>query len=126
MGEFRRKIELLVRALNEVEGVSCLMPGGTFYVFPSVAAICNRYKITSHGLAMYMLEYADEHKGLACLGGECFGEAGGGFLRLSCSEPDERLSEAIEFLADAVQRRDRIDAYVDLHDEFRLTASYES
>jgi aspartate aminotransferase len=126
MGEFRRKIELLVRALNEVEGVSCLMPGGTFYVFPSVAAICNRYKITSHGLAMYMLEYADEHRGLACLGGECFGEAGGGFLRLSCSEPDERLSEAIEFLADAVQRRDRIDAYVDLHDEFRLTASYES
>ncbi len=29
----------------------------------------------------------------ACLGGECFGAAGGGFLRLSCvpdAEPDER------------------------------------
>ena len=117
MGEFRRKIELLVRELNTIEGVSCLMPGGTFYVFPSVAAICNRCKITSHGLAMYMLEYADEHRGLACLGGECFGEAGGGFLRLSCSEPDERLSEAVAFLADAVQRRERIDAYLDSHDK---------
>ena len=124
MGKFRRKIELLVRELNTIEGVSCLMPGGTFYVFPSVAAICNRCKITSHGLAMYMLEYADEHRGLACLGGECFGEAGGGFLRLSCSEPDERLSEAIAFLADAVQRRERIDAYLDSHDKYRLNVPY--
>ena len=36
MAEFRRKVELLVSGLNEIDGVSCLMPGGTFYVFPSV------------------------------------------------------------------------------------------
>ena len=45
MQDFRRKVELLVAGLKTVEGVDCLMPGGTFYVFPSVVAICNRYGI---------------------------------------------------------------------------------
>jgi len=126
MGEFRRKVELLVRALNTIDDISCLMPGGSFYVFPFVAPICNRYGITSHGLAMFLLEGADDQRGVACLGGECFGKAGGGFLRLSCAEPDERLSEAVAFLADAIQRRDRIEAYLASHDEYRLNRPYES
>src|SRR5262245_19170065 len=41
MQKFRRKVELLVAGLNKIDGVSALMPGGTFYVFPSVAAVCN-------------------------------------------------------------------------------------
>ena len=56
------------------------MPAGTFYVFPDVSEICRRLRITSHGLAMYLLEGADEKIGVACLGGECFGPAGAGFL----------------------------------------------
>jgi len=102
------------------------MPGGTFYAFPSVATICNRLKITSHGLAMYLLEGADEQRGVACLGGECFGEAGAGFLRLSCAEPDERLSEAVEFIATAVERDAEVSAYLATHEEFRLTGPYPS
>ena len=82
MADFRGKVEHLVDGLNAIDDVSCLMPGGTFYVFPSVKRICNRYGITSHGLALFLLEAADGARGVACLGGECFGEAGGGFLRL--------------------------------------------
>ena len=125
MEEFRKKVQLLVGALNEVDGFSCLMPGGSFYVFPSVAAVCNRLQITSHGLAMFLLEGADDERGVACLGGECFGDAGHGFLRLSCAEPDERLSEAVVFIADAIQRTDRVATYLAEHPEFRLTAPYE-
>ena len=125
MADFRRKVEMLVGELNQVEGISCLMPGGSFYVFPSVAAIANRLKITSHGLAMYLLEGADDQRGVACLGGECFGAAGAGFLRLSCAEPDERLRQAVAFLADAVGRQDRIDAYLEQHPEYRLGQAYE-
>ncbi len=124
MQDFRRKVELLVTGLNSVDGVSCLMPGGTFYVFPSVAVICNRAAITSHGLAMYLLEGADDERGVACLGGECFGEAGAGFLRLSCAQPDERLTEAVTFMAEAVTRQSRITAYLDAHPEFRLAEPY--
>ena len=104
MDLFRRKVQLLVDGLNQIEGVHCLHPGGSFYAFPSVAAISNRFGITSHGLAMYLLEGADDRKGVACLGGECFGRAGKGFIRLSCAEPDARLSEAVKFFAEAIRR----------------------
>ena len=98
--------------MNKIDGVSCLMPGGTFYVFPSVAAVCNRLGITSHGLALYLLEGADDARGVACLGGECFGDAGRGFLRLSCAQPDERIAEAFAFMADAFKRKERVEAYL--------------
>jgi aspartate aminotransferase len=124
MGEFRRKVALLVEAVNQVEGISCAMPGGSFYVFPSVAAVCNGLSITSHGLAMYLLEGADPERGVACLGGECFGEAGAGFLRLSCAQPDERLSAAVAFIAEAVERRDRVEAYLESRPEHRLRDAY--
>jgi aspartate aminotransferase len=121
---FREKVEILVGGLNRIEGVRCLDPGGTFYVFPSVAAICNRLGITSHGLAMYLLEGADDRLGVSCLGGECFGDAGHGFLRFSCAEPNERLREAIEFLPRAFSRPDRVARFLDEYPKFRLAAPY--
>ena len=126
MADFRRKVELLVSGLNTIDGISCLMPGGTFYVFPSVAAICNRHGITSHGLAQFLLEAADDRRGVACLGGECFGAAGAGFLRLSCAEPDARLSQAVAFLAEAVTRGERIDTFLLTRPQCRLATPYVS
>ena len=125
MADFRRKVERLVDGLNTIDDVSCLMPGGTFYAFPSVARICDRYGITSHGLALFLLEAADDARGVACLGGECFGAAGGGFLRLSCAEPDERLAEAVAFIAEAVTRGARVASYLESHPEYRLQEPYD-
>ncbi len=120
MQRFRKKVELLVEALRAVDGVKVLMPAGTFYVFPDVSAICRRLGIVSHGLAMYLLEGADDKRGVACLGGECFGAAGQGFLRFSCAEPDERLLEAVAFLAQAVTRTERVRRYLDANPKYRL------
>jgi aspartate aminotransferase len=120
MGRFKKKVELLVEDLRRVEGVKVLMPAGTFYVFPDVSAICRRLRIQSHGLAMYLLEGADHQRGVACLGGECFGPAGQGFLRFSCAEPDDRLHAAMEFFADAVTRTDRVQHYLSGNPEYRL------
>lgn len=121
MLKFHKKVELLVNELRQVPGVTVLMPAGTFYVFPRVAPICERLGITSHGLAMHLLEGADEKKGVACLGGECFGAAGAGFIRFSCAEPDERLVEAVTFFKDAITRTDRVKAYLDAHPKYKLT-----
>jgi len=121
MRHFRRKVERLVTELRQVDGVSVEMPPATFYVFPDVRPICNRLGITSHGLAMYLLEGADDATGVACLGGECFGEAGRGFLRFSCAEPDERLSAAVRFMRVAVTRTERVEAYLDAHPRYRAT-----
>jgi aspartate aminotransferase len=120
MGRFKRKVELLVAKLRKLDGVTVLMPPGTFYVFPDVSAHCRRLGIRSHGLAMYLLEGADDKRGVACLGGECFGAAGQGFLRFSCAEPDERLEEAVAFLAEALTRTDRVAKYLEAHPHYRL------
>jgi aspartate aminotransferase len=125
MQEFQKKVELLVAGLNKIDGVSCLMPGGTFYVFPSVAKVCNRLGISSQGLALFLLEGADDRRGVACLGGEAFGDAGKGFLRLSCAQPDERIAEAVVFMGQAFTRKDRVDAYLKTHPDYRLSEQYE-
>jgi aspartate aminotransferase len=125
MEQFQQKVELLVAALRQVNGVKVLMPAGTFYAFPDVSAICRRLGIQSHGLAMYLLEGADDRFGVACLGGECFGPAGQGFIRLSCAEPDDRLRQAVAFLADAVERTDRVAGYLAAHPRYRLSGGGE-
>lgn len=124
MQQFREKVMLLARGLNEIEGFRTLEPAATFYVFPNVVPICNRLGITSHGLALYLLEGADDRFGVACLGGECFGDAGHGFLRFSCAEPNDRLQQALEFLPRAIAREDRVRSYLDAHPEHRLLAPY--
>ena len=122
MQRFKKKVQLLVEDLRKLPEVKVLMPAGTFYVFPSVQAFCQKLGITSHGLAMYMLEAADDKLGVACLGGECFGPAGQGFLRFSCAEPDERLKQAVSFLAEAVTRTDRVRKYLEANPKYRLQA----
>jgi len=69
------------------------------------------------------LEGADDALGVACLGGECFGEAGRGFLRFSCAEPNERLREAIDFLPVAFSRQDRVERFLDRCPQYRLTST---
>jgi aspartate aminotransferase len=120
MQQFRAKVELLVAELKRIDGLTVAMPAGTFYVFPDVSAICQRLKITSHGLAMYLLEGADDREGVACLGGECFGPEGAGFLRFSCAAPDDRLRHSAHFLGEAITRTDRVQAYLASHPEYRL------
>jgi aspartate aminotransferase len=124
MAAFQRKVQLLVDGLNQVDGIHCPPPSGTFYAFPSVAEICNRAGITSHGLARYFLEGADAQTGVACLGGECFGDAGSGFIRFSCAEPDQRLREAVDFVARTSADDNAIRSYLDAHPECRLSRLY--
>lgn len=120
MDRFRVKVERLTAGLAKIEGVTVVPPEGTFYVFPDVRSICRRLSLTSHGLALYLLDGADDQFGVACLGGECFGEAGRGFLRFSCAEPDERIDQAIAFLPEAFAREDRARKFRDRNPHLAL------
>jgi aspartate aminotransferase len=125
MARFRRKVERLAHGLSRIDGIQVVPPAGTFYVFPDVREVCNRLGLTSHGLALYLLQGADDTFGVACLGGECFGAAGAGFLRLSCAEPDERIEQAVAFLPEALSRTDRVRTFLAANPGFRLTTPYE-
>ena len=124
MERFRRKVESLASGLAKIEGFHVAPPVGTFYVFPDVRQLCNMHGITSHGLALYLLEGADDDFGVACLGGECFGQAGQGFLRFSCAEADERIDQALAFLPKALSRTDRIAKFLERNPQFLLTTPY--
>ena len=126
MASFRHKLTPMVEALNAIEGVDCLFPGGSFYVFPNVSSVCNAHGITSHGLAMYLLEGADRDIGLACLGGECFGEAGGGFIRLSSSLPKEELLAGIQFMDSAFNNERAIETYLANNSQFKREKPYDT
>ena len=54
-----------------------------------------------------------------------FGEAGAGFLRFSCAEPDERLDEALAFLPQAFSRTERVARFLHERPEFRLARPYQ-
>jgi aspartate aminotransferase len=124
MQKFREKVVLLTAGLNKIPGIKSLDPTATFYVFPNVAAICNELGITSHGLALYLLQGADDHFGIACLGGECFGQAGAGFLRFSCAEPNDRLQQALDFIPVAIARKDRLAAWLANNRQYHLSTPY--
>jgi aspartate aminotransferase len=124
MAQFKRKVEILAKGLNEIPEVSVKVPRATFYVFANFKKACNRLGIVSHGLALFLLEAADDKFGVACLGGECFGTEGQGFLRFSCAQPDEKMLQAVEFISEAIKRSDRASAYLKAHPDFALKKPY--
>ena len=86
--EFRRRRGLIVAGLNDLPGVSCVMPRGAFYAFPNVRDV----PIATEELAGRLLEEA----GVAVLAGTAFGQVGKDNLRLSYANSPENLERALE------------------------------
>lgn len=89
---FDRRRGIIVRMLNEIEGVVCPEPEGAFYVYPSVKALLGKEirgsrPASSVELATLILEEAE----VAVVPGEAFGTPG--YLRLSYALGDEDLVE---------------------------------
>ncbi|MFQ5511146.1 MAG: pyridoxal phosphate-dependent aminotransferase [Candidatus Krumholzibacteriia bacterium] len=42
VGEFQERRDMVVKGLNETDGIHCAMPEGAFYVFPNVAGACDK------------------------------------------------------------------------------------
>ncbi|MBD3387938.1 MAG: aminotransferase class I/II-fold pyridoxal phosphate-dependent enzyme [Candidatus Altiarchaeales archaeon] len=86
--EYDVRRRLLVKGLNEVDGVSCIMPKGAFYAFPNIEGT----GLSSEEFARKML---DEKK-VAVVPGNSFGETGEGHVRCSYSVNRETIKEALE------------------------------
>ena len=116
---------LLTDGLNRIEGFRTLDPTGDVLRLPERRARLQqaRHHEPRAG-AVSCCEGADDKFGVACLGGECFGEAGAGFLRFSCAEPNDRLQQALDFIPKAITRTDRLAAWLDEHPQHRLVKPY--
>ncbi|AFM39992.1 aspartate/tyrosine/aromatic aminotransferase [Desulfosporosinus acidiphilus SJ4] len=94
VAEFKRRRDIMVNGLNSIPKVSCLLPEGSFYVFPNFKSF-NR---NSKEIADYLLNDA----GVACLGGTSFGSYGEGYLRFSYANSVENIQKALERIETAL------------------------
>ena len=125
MLKFREKVELLTDGLNRIDGFRALDPTATFYVFPNVARVCNKLGVTSHGLALYLLQGADDEFGVACLGGECFGAGRRRLPALQLRRAERAAcSRRSTSFPKAIARTDRLAAWLDKNPQYRLASPY--
>ena len=86
--EFQRRRDTMVERLNRIQGFSCRMPKGAFYVFPNIT----KTGWPSKKLADALLEQA----GVAGLSGTSFGAFGEGYLRFSVANSMENIQKALD------------------------------
>jgi aspartate aminotransferase len=93
---FRTRRDRLVNGLNQIPGISCLLPEGAFYAFPNVSSITQ----DDRALAKFLLEEG----GVACGGGSSFGAAGKGYLRFSYAASLEDIDWALQSIAETIPK----------------------
>jgi len=90
---FKERRDVIVKGLNEIPGIRCLMPKGAFYVFPNVKEVVKRGNFANaKALADDLLQEA----GVAALSGTSFGEYGEGYLRLSYATSIDNINKAMD------------------------------
>ena len=87
MVAFNERRGVIIDELNNIPGVSCVMPGGAFYAFANVTGTGQNAK----DLQTRLLEDA----GVAAVAGISFGEYGEGFIRFSYANSTENIKEAM-------------------------------
>lgn len=100
---FKGRRELVLNALNSIEGVVTNIPGGAFYVFPDVSYFYGKSfngKIIDNGsdLALYLLDEAL----VALVTGEAFGDPN--CIRISYAASEETLTEAMKRIKNALEK----------------------
>jgi aspartate aminotransferase len=96
VAEFRRRRDTMVEGLSQIPGFRCLVPAGAFYAFPNVTET----GLGSQELADILLNEA----GVACVGGDSFGQHGEGYLRFSYANSMENIRVAIERIGNVSSR----------------------
>ena len=94
--EFLKRRDVVVDGLRSIPGVTCPMPEGAFYAFPSIK-----------GTGLTSMEFeakALQEAGVAVLSGSAFGGYGDGYVRLSYANSVENIQKAVTRLREMVQR----------------------
>ena len=98
---FKKRRNMVVNALNKIEGINCRKPEGAFYVYPSCAGLIGKTTPSGsnieddEGFAKYLLESV----GVAVVFGEAFGL--GPYFRISYATSDTALEDACQRIQQA-------------------------
>lgn len=94
--EYKRRRRYIVEALNEI-GLSCHMPEGAFYVFPSIKSTGEK----SMDFAQNLLK----KKKVALVPGVAFGSSCEGYVRISYASSYENLKEAVKRIKEYLESK---------------------
>jgi aspartate aminotransferase len=105
VAEFKKRRDVIVGALNDIPGITCAMPPGSFYVFPRVSALYGKkYQgkpiATSNDFSEFLLEAAN----VAVVPGGAFGNDD--YIRLSYATSMKLIVEGVKRIAGAVAKLD--------------------
>jgi aspartate/methionine/tyrosine aminotransferase len=87
---YTKRRDLIVKYINEIDGISCLEPKGAFYIFANI----KKFQISSMDFSMQVLEKAH----LAICPGISFGPNGEGFIRFSYAIDIEKIKIGMDRL----------------------------
>lgn len=93
--KLKKRRDLVVKRLNEIDGISCKLPNGAFYTFPKI--LHNRWKDDKD----FVLNLLDK-TGILTVHGSGFGELGRGHFRIVYLPNEQVLEEAMDKLGDFV------------------------
>lgn len=92
--EFTKRRNILVKGLNDISGIKCFMPKGAFYAFPNIKGT----GMTSQEFSEKMIEKVK----VATVPGNEFGDQGEGYVRLAYTVGEDKLSEALDRISQAL------------------------
>ncbi|MFQ5780615.1 MAG: pyridoxal phosphate-dependent aminotransferase [Nitrospiria bacterium] len=103
IGEFDKRRRFMTERLNQIPGIRCPSPAGSFYLFPNVKEIFGKqhkgHEIKSSGeLATFLLEEGE----VTTIPGEAFGAEG--YLRISYAAPQDVLALGLERIEKAIKK----------------------
>jgi len=94
--QFKERRDMVVEKLNKIQGLSCAVPPGAFYVYPSCEGVIG--KRTPKGNTIHtdedFMNYLLDSEGVAGVHGEAFGLSP--YFRLSYATDNKTLIEACE------------------------------
>tara|TARA_B100000927_G_scaffold168272_1_gene135633 strand:+ start:107 stop:1279 length:1173 start_codon:yes stop_codon:yes gene_type:complete len=88
VSQFDERRKVIVSALNDLKGVSCIDSAGAFYAFPNISET----GLSSSQAQDLILDEA----GVATIAGTSFGKFGEGYLRFSYANSKDNILRAIE------------------------------
>ena len=92
--QFKKRRDMVVKNLNQIDGINCSIPPGAFYVYPSCEGIIG--KKTSAGNTINtdkdFMNFLLESEGMAGVHGEAFGLSP--YFRLSYATDEKTLADA--------------------------------
>ncbi|WMJ77544.1 MULTISPECIES: pyridoxal phosphate-dependent aminotransferase [unclassified Sedimentibacter] len=97
LADYTRRRDIIVNGLNNIPGISCKKPKGSFYVFPNI----KQFGKSSEEFAEELIRHAK----VVVVPGSAFGSMGEGYLRVVFANSDENLKEALRRISEYIKRR---------------------